>query len=179
MGGTLSATTLSFVLDGCTTKEKKAETAVGLFSSDEQTLISELAEAIIPQTDTPGAKDAKVPEFISMMMEECYPEDFQGHFKQGLDGLDQQCQQQFKKTFAKLDEEERNKILKSVEDAAFKPGSKSSDGKPHYYRTFKELTMLGFFSSEPGATKTLEYIAIPGHFDGCIDLKPDQKTWAT
>lgn len=179
MGGTISATTLTFVMNSCTTSTKKTETAVSLFSSDEQNLISELAEAIIPQTDTPGAKEAQVPEFISMMIEECYPDDFQQHFKQGLSSLDQQCQQQFKKSFAELDEEQKNKILTGVEQAAFKTESNSDDEKPHYYRTFKELTMLGFFTSEPGATKTLEYVPIPGHFDGCIDLKPGQKTWAT
>ena len=85
MGGTISATTLTFVMNSCNTSTKKTETVASLFSSDEQNLISELAESIIPQTDTPGAKEAKVPEFISMMMEECYPEEHQQHFKQGLE----------------------------------------------------------------------------------------------
>ncbi len=179
MGGTISATTLTFIMNSCSTPSKETETIGRLFSADEQTLIGELAETIIPKTDTPGAKEAQVPGFISMMIEECYPEDFQQHFKKGLNGLDKQCQGQFKKPFAELNEEQRGQILTDIEAAAFEPGNGSGDEKPHYYRTFKELTMLGFFTSETGASDTLEYLAIPGRYDGCIDLEPDQKTWAT
>lgn len=178
MGGAISATTMTFVVNSCNGPSKEAEMVEGLFSSDEQTLISELAESIIPKTETPGAKEAQVPEFISMMLEECYPADFQEHFKQGLNNLEQHCQQQFKNTFAQLDEDQKTQMLTAVESEAFGPDSKFADGKQHYYRTFKELTMLGFFSSEQGATQTLEYVAIPGQYDGCIDLEPNQKTWA-
>ncbi len=177
MGGTISATTLTFVMNSCNTPPK--ETVEGLFSSDEQSLISELAETIIPKTDTPGAKEAQVPEFISMMIEECYPEDFQQDFKNGLIGLNKQCQEQFKKPFAQLNEDQRSEILTAVEADAFDPDGKSADGIPHYYRTYKELAMLGFFTSETGASDSLEYLAIPGRYDGCVDMDPNQKTWAT
>jgi len=43
----------------------------------------------------------------------------------------------------------------------------------------KELTIWGYFSSEPGATKALRYIAVPGHYDGCIPYKKGDKAWAT
>ncbi|HAK76772.1 MAG TPA: twin-arginine translocation pathway signal, partial [Runella sp.] len=42
----------------------------------------------------------------------------------------------------------------------------------------KELTVTGYFTSEIGATKALEYLPIPGRFEGCVPLKPGQKAWA-
>ena len=49
--------------------------------------------------------------------------------------------------------------------------------KPFFQR-MKELTVTGYFTSEIGATKALEYLPIPGKFEGCIPLKPNQKAWA-
>jgi hypothetical protein len=42
----------------------------------------------------------------------------------------------------------------------------------------KELTLLGYFTSEVGATKALRYVPIPGRFDGCIPYKKGDKAWA-
>jgi hypothetical protein len=43
----------------------------------------------------------------------------------------------------------------------------------------KELTLLGYFTSEVGATKALAYEAVPGDYRGCVDLRPGQRAWAT
>ena len=43
----------------------------------------------------------------------------------------------------------------------------------------RELTVLGYFTSEVGATQALAYEAVPGGYRGCVDLKPGQKAWAT
>jgi hypothetical protein len=48
-----------------------------------------------------------------------------------------------------------------------------------YYRILKELTLLGYFTSELGATKALEYVKVPGKYMGIMPLKPAQKSWAT
>jgi hypothetical protein len=47
-----------------------------------------------------------------------------------------------------------------------------------FFKLVKELTLLGYFTSEPGATLALDYVPVPGRYDGCIDLKPGQKAWA-
>jgi hypothetical protein len=48
----------------------------------------------------------------------------------------------------------------------------------HYFRMMKELTLLGYFTSEVGATKALRYIETPGHYDGCMPYKKGDKAWA-
>jgi hypothetical protein len=56
---------------------------------------------------------------------------------------------------------------------------KKPEDPPHYFRMMKELTIWGYFTSEPGATKALRYIAVPGRYEGCIPYKKGDKAWAT
>ena len=57
-----------------------------------------------------------------------------------------------------------------------------STGRPHignYFGMMKQLTLLGYFTSEIGATKALRYIAVPGKYEGCVPYKKGDKAWAT
>jgi len=185
MGGALSAPTMLAFLEGC---KSANETSTGIsfpFSADRQALVSEVAEIIIPKTDTPGAKEAKVGEFIEKMLKECYAEKDQSSFNKGMEELE-------KKDFMKASPAEQTKILKEMETAARTESEKAGAEKKKYteagkeytdagvpfFRLVKELTLLGYFTSEAGATQALEYVAVPGRYDGCIDLKPGQKAWA-
>lgn len=185
MGGTLSAPTMLAFLEGCKPSAESSSAMTFPFSADRKALVSEVAEIIIPKTDTPGAKDAKVGEFIEKMLKECYEGKDQESFNKGLAELE-------KKDFLKAKPEEQTKILKEMEANAKDELSKAGEEKKKYteagkeytdagvpfFRLMKELTLLGYFTSEPGATQALEYVAVPGRYDGCIDLKPGQKNWA-
>ncbi|WP_353718156.1 gluconate 2-dehydrogenase subunit 3 family protein [Dyadobacter sp. 676] len=185
MGGTLSAPTMLAFLEGCKSSTESASAMTFPFSADRKALVSEVAEIIIPKTDTPGAKDAKVGEFIEMMLKDCYGAKDQESFNKGLAELE-------KKDFLKAKPEEQTKILKDMEASAKEEIAKAGEEKKKYteagkeytdagvpfFRLMKELTLLGYFTSEPGATQALEYVAVPGRYDGCIDLKPGQKNWA-
>ncbi|GGB77868.1 gluconate 2-dehydrogenase subunit 3 family protein [Dyadobacter sediminis] len=185
MGGALSAPTMLAFLEGC---KSANETSTGIsfpFSQDRQALVSEVAEIIIPKTDTPGAKDAKVGEFIEKMLKDCYAEKDQSSFNEGMKELE-------KRDFMKASPAEQTKILKEMETAARTESAKAGEEKKKYteagkeytdagvpfFQLVKELTLLGYFTSEAGATQALEYVAVPGRYDGCIDLKPGQKAWA-
>lgn len=184
MGGTLSAPTILAFLEGCTPATESSKIAFP-FSVDQKNLLSEIAEIIIPKTDTPGAKDAKVGEFVEMMIQDCYPEKDQKSFISGLVELE-------KNNFLKASPEEQVNILTAMEKAGNEMIKKSGDDKKKYteagkeytdagvpfFRLMKELTLLGYFTSEAGATQALEYVPVPGRYDGCIDLKPGQKAWA-
>lgn len=203
-GGALSASTFSVLFDSCSQPDKK-DSSKNLFSADQETLITEIADTIIPDTSTPGAKAAGVGPFIVMMVRECYPEDVQKAFVEGLQEVDKTSEAKFKKSFVSLGAEEKNQVLREIADNTIKTKkddkaqersdaeknnnypenkkkitSKSSvkNDKTYFFQLMRELTMLGYFTSEIGATKALEYVAIPGRYDGCVDLKPGQKTWA-
>ena len=184
MGSAVTAPTMIAFMDGCKTKD--AATGVDFaFDPDQLNLVSEVAEVIIPKTDTPGAKDAKVGEFVQKMLKDCYYDKDQKSFMAGLSKLED-------KNFMKVTPEERITLLTAAEQESMDELKRIGDertkaqaagtafdepGVP-FFRLMKELTLLGYFTSEPGATQALEYVAVPGRYDGCIDLKPGQKAWA-
>jgi hypothetical protein len=185
MGGTLSAPTLLAFLEGCKSTSESSSAIAFPFSPERKALVSEIAEIIIPKTDTPGAKEAKVGEFIELMIKDCYVGKDQESFNKGLEELE-------KKDFIKADAAKQTAMLKELEAATkteldkavvekkkyTEAGKEYTDAPTPFFRLFKELTLLGYFTSEAGATLALDYVPVPGRYDGCIDLKPEQKSWA-
>lgn len=202
MGGAVSAPTVFAMLEGCKPSQSSTMTeAFGLTSGD-QSLLAELTEVIIPKTTTPGAKDAGVAQFIETMLKDCYSPIQQNHFLEGLKtvaeesqklggdfmGLSAENKTAVMKTMSALAKEEAKanaqkqevKVVDS-ESGAVKENQKSSDiaeVPTPFFNLLKELTLFGYFTSEAGATKALDYVPIPGRYDACIDLKPDQKAYA-
>jgi glucoside 3-dehydrogenase (cytochrome c) hitch-hiker subunit len=177
VGGTLSAGTLAAILDGC--NNNTSQQVTDHFTDEHKKAIAAMAEMIIPRTDTPGAQDAGVPDFVVMMMNECYSGDQRTHFIAGLNAFNQQCRDKYNKAFGDCDADQQKEMLTQLEKTVFSQSQKTDDKNLHFYRTFKELTLLGYFTSEPGATKALVYVPIPGKYIGCMPLQPGQKSWAT
>lgn len=146
-------------------------------TDEELSVISAIAEAIIPRTDTPGAIDAGVPEFIVLMLEDCYTEKDRRAILDRTMIFDIECRQILGKRFAELDAEKQIIVLESAQTDARNHREQGKEGL-HYFQTLKELTLLGYFSSEQGATKALEYLPVPGKYEACIPLQPGQKAWA-
>ena len=195
MGGAISVTTMGALFESC---NHSPETAKTLFSADQQLLVTEIADLIIPTTDTPGAKAAGVGPFITQMIGECYPEKAQKIFLDGLEDVDKRAKAQFSKNFLALTPADQTAILKALAaetvklkadekkkaegdkpasiDKVNKVGKDKPD--PYFFALIRELTMLGYFTSEIGSNKALAYVPVPGRYDGCTDLKPGQKAWA-
>ena len=169
------------------------------FTADQDATVAELAETIIPTTSTPGAKAAKVNEIIDILMKDCYKADDQKRFLDGLTQTNKLSQDAYGKAFVQLDPTQRIEIVKKLEAddkqlksqmAPAKGATKVEnsqadlqmpDAKKRYtpfYTMLKDLTLTGYFTSEIGATQALEYVAVPGRYDGCVPLKPGQKAWA-
>ncbi|RQO67360.1 twin-arginine translocation pathway signal protein [Pedobacter sp. KBW06] len=206
MGAALSATTIGVFLESC--NSPSTSTAGSLFSADQEKLITEVADIIIPTTSTPGAKEAGVGPFIAMMVKDCYPSDAQKAFTKGLEDLEKQSKDTFKKSFLEISVAQRQELLNKVREATIaaskvekdalekqqenvtqKKSEKEAPGNamtpkdkpktaPQFFAIIRDLTLLGYFTSEIGATKALAYVEIPGRYDGCVDLKPGQKVWA-
>jgi gluconate 2-dehydrogenase gamma chain len=187
MGYAVSAPALAGILNGC-----KATPGVNFkpafFSEDQAALISAVAESVIPRTSTPGAIDAGVPQFIDRMLNEVYGKNDQESFMKGLEEFDKEAKKTTGDRFINLESEKQTAFVRKIHDAAFeKPvegistawwnaGGKSE--KPFVLKV-KELTLLGFFTSEAGATQVLQYNQVPGPYQGCVPLATVGKAWAT
>jgi hypothetical protein len=173
MGGTVLGA--EAFLSGCTTG------ATGLkFTKDDIAFLNEIGETILPATNTPGAKEAKVGEFMTVIVNDCYETKDQTAFMAGLKKLNEASNKASGKTFMQATTEQRHSLLVDLdkEATAFQKTKKPEETK-HYFTMLKELTLWGFFSSEVGATKALRYIAVPGKYEGTVPYKKGDKAWAT
>lgn len=175
LGGTVIGAEL--FLSGCKNEEKKSAEA-GAFSTDDVALLDEVAETIIPTTDSPGAKAAQVGTFMTVMVNDCYDENSQKAFHEGMKKLNDASDKKFKTSFMKASPQQRHELLVELdkEQREFQK-TKDKDAPSHYFRMMKELTLLGYFTSEVGATKALRYIPVPGRYEGCIPYKKGDKAF--
>lgn len=187
LGYAISGPALVGVLNGCKASPELAFTPT-FFNKDQALLISELAEVLIPKTDTPGAKEAGVPLFIDSMVNEVYPQSDKDRFTKGMEGFDKEAKEMYGNVFSECSPEDQVAFVKKQhEDIIAKSNNDSSAGwwrasgggeKP-FIIEMKELTLLGFFTSKPGATEVLQYNQVPGPFKGCVPLTEVGKAWAT
>lgn len=180
MGGAVSAPAIMGILKGCAAKPTIDWTPVFL-SAEQGALISQVSEIIIPKTDTPGAKDVGVPGFIDQIIKECYKKEDQDKFLEELKAFDDEAKKEYGDPFIELDAEQQAAYVKKVHDAAVNSEDVGTPPKRPFILTVKELAMLGYFTSEPGATQVLQYSPVPGAYKGCIPVSEagNGKTWAT
>lgn len=165
-----------FLLSGC--KNKNAGKGL-LFSADEIAFLDEVAETIIPRTNTPGAKDAEVGKFMDLIVHDCYEEKNQKIFKEGINQLNDVCNKQFNTSFMQCTKEQREKVLIEIDKVAKEyQQKKKKEDPPYYYTMIKQLTLFGYFTSKPGATQALRYTAVPGRWNGCVPYTKGEKAWA-
>jgi len=196
MGGTVIGANL--FLEGCTRSASKDVEA--LFTKESTDFLGDLAEAILPKTSTPGAKEAGVGAFIPVMIRDCYTEAHQKAFLDGINSVDDRAKKEFSKKFQELSKEEQTKFVNTLDKEAVEYNKKQAEetkdkrekdalkqnemyrvpesDTPHWFTMFKQLTLTGFFSSELGSTKALRYVKIPGKFDGNYPYKKGEHAWA-
>lgn len=177
LGGTVIGA--EFFLSGCKASDDKITTTLDFKPSD-IAYLDEIAETIIPTTDSPGAKAAGVGTFMTVMVKDCYDEKNQQIFLEGMTKLDAASRKMHDKSFMSATPEQRKALLISLDtEQKDYNKDKKKDDPAHYFTQLKQLTLLGYFTSEIGATKALRYQAIPGRYDGCMPYKKGDKAWAT
>ena len=181
MGGAVSAPAILGILKGC--KAKPTLDWKPSFLSEEQgLLVSQLSDIIIPKTDTPGAKEVGVPGFIDQMLKEVYSKEDQDKFLAALKEFSDEAAKTAGGSFVELDPAKQVEFVTAQHDAAVKAQLETKPAPPRpFILMMKELTMLGYFTSKPGATEVLQYEAVPGAYKGCLPLNEagNGKTWAT
>jgi hypothetical protein len=197
MGGTILGA--QAFLSSCNSSEGGAKGK--LLSADEIALMDEIGETIIPTTaSSPGAKAVAIGSFADMMAKDCYTEEDQKTFKKGFATLEEKAKKDLGTSFLKATPAQRKQLLNALdqeqrdyykrleqqkqtgENGADKAPNatiaKQERPEPHYFRQMKEITLLGYFTSEPGCTKALRYVETPGRFDGAMPYKKGDRAWA-
>ncbi len=184
----LGGTTLigqAAMLAGCDKEQADApaagnKTAPGeLFTAADIEYLSEIADTILPETGTPGAKAAGVGPFIALMVRDTYYPKDQEIFRAGLDTLNEECEREAGAPFMAASPVERLALLERLDrEAQEYTWNQAEDDAPHYFRMLKELTLLGYFTSEIGYTQAMRYAETPGRYDPCVPYKEGETLWA-
>lgn len=182
MGGTVIGA--QAFLSSCqnSTEDQKAleEQRDKAFSRSDIALLDEIGETIIPATDVPGAKAVGIGDFMTMMVVDVYEEKNQEAFREGLDKIRGNFEDRYGHSFMDGTATERHEFLSELNKELEVAGQekKAEDEPEHYFRIMKELTLLGYFSSEIGSTQALRYVETPGRYDGCMPYQKGDKAWA-
>jgi len=172
LGGAISAPAALAILQGCSAKEQAAGTptpALKFLNAEQYAHIADIAEIIIPKTDTSGAKDAGVPGFIDLVLSDVYPPDAQSRFNAGYAQFHGSANAEG--PFLSQDLATRTAFVKKSLDEAL---AGEHDSKP-FMLVVRELTLLGFFTSKVGITENMQYEAVPTAFHGCVPLSQMKK----
>jgi hypothetical protein len=172
MGGAISATTMGVLFESFTVYDPEKNTYS--FSATDEEVLGEFAEIILPTTTkSPGAKAAGVGVLIPLIIKDCYPSNLQGVFKKGFEEMLTLSKTKFNKEFMNLNSDEKNILMNGLKQQTI-----DNNNEPSFFMIARDLTILGYFSSEIGCTVAREYLPIPGKYDGNVEYKPGQKAWA-
>ena len=148
------------------------------FSAGDIALLDEIGETIIPATDTPGAKASKIGAFMAMMVTDCYDDAQHAAFKAGLPAINAASQAKFGRDFLAASPAQRTELLNALDaEQRQHPGTKAKNTPAHYFRMMKQMTVLGYFTSEIGATQALRFVEVPGRFDGAAPYQKGDRNW--
>jgi gluconate 2-dehydrogenase gamma chain len=211
LGGTVSAPTILGVLAGCRAEQTKTFTPRSL-TPDQRGTVEAIADIIIPETDTPGARAAGVDQFVDAMLTDYYPAKERDRFLAGLARVDARAQRQHSLPFARLSKEQQTAIVLDLDKTAFteppakavagapKPEVRKTDvpvgpgtgadpreastpepdpddiGRESFFRRMKELTVVGYYTSEIGQNRELRINPWGQYRD--IEYKPGTPAWA-
>jgi hypothetical protein len=146
-------------------------------------LIAELVDVIIPATDTPGAKEANVHDFIINFMESCSSNKEFNTFYNGLNDIQSTCLSDYNTVFQKCTNQQKIEVLKNLDtnqdSNSFLTKIDTKIRGRSFFNILKTLTIEGYCSSELGATELLSYVPVPANYAAITIITPNQKAWAT
>ena len=100
------------LLPSCVQQDKKASIPLDhlKLSADQEALLAEIADTIIPKTDTPGAKELGVHQFVLTMVDDCYEKDDQDNFMKGLNEINDLSKKEYDNSFIKCTPQQRQQL---------------------------------------------------------------------
>jgi len=162
-------------------KELPATPALKTLNLHQDATVTTIAELIIPQTETPGAKAVRVNEFIDLILTEWYDDESRAKFLVGLANVDTQSHDLFGKDFVDCAAAQQKQLVTALDEELTE--LRQSDtypshrrrrelvGDKSFFHGIKQLTLVGYFTSEEGAKQALHYEVIPSKHIQCAPLE--------
>ena len=173
MGGILSASAMATIFDSCVAPVEGEVWTPDFFSVDQGKIVTKIADILIPSTDTEGAVEVLVPQFVDRVAKLRLTQEEKEQVQAGFTAFTEACKAANGKAFMDCSDAEQLTFLQAQEKAALAPN------EPTLFGGLKDMIYRGYFSSEVGATEVLKYESVPGNYDGCIPLSDVNGSWAT
>lgn len=188
-GGAVSLSLISACEAGVSVPENANGLALKALNQTQLKLVADIADTIIPDTDTPGAKAVNVHYLVDELAANWMMEAEKEGFLADLTALDTRIKSEHGKSFSDLDLEGRGAVLDQLGAEMLAAGggtvglgditnSDDETGRKHVYRELRELIIYGYYTSEVGASEELAYDPIPGDYRGCVPLADVEKAWS-
>ena len=129
-----------------------------VFSPDQFALLEQVADTMIPASDTPGVAD-----FLREMLTRWGSRESHAQVLAVLDSIEKQAWSRYGAAFLALPGERRLEVMRNVDADAM---ARQDPG----YGKFKWLLLVGYYQSEIGATHELRYELVPGAWRACLPL---------
>ncbi len=183
LGGTVSSPVVAAALS-----ERRPVKTIGAWqprtlTEEQDRLVTAIAELILPATETPGATAARVNEFVDLLLSDWLDAEERDRFLAGLADLEDRCRSRFERPFLELSAAEQLELLAPLDaeaaalrQAAARAG-REVDELP-FFGMMKEMTLVGYYTSEIGMRQELKYLENPGSYSGCVPLDEIGRAWA-
>ena len=171
VGGTVAATQLGSLVSDVSAMD--SDYSPQFLGPNQFSMVEQIVDLIIPETDTPGAKTAGVHRFIDMMLAEWASPQTKANYVEGLQAIDARSQMADGKSFVESSPEIQLKILKALDAEAF-----AENGSNTFFRELKKFVLFGYYSSEEGASVELRYDRLPGAYRGCVPMEDIGRSWS-
>ncbi len=190
-GLVVSAGALTTLFSSCETEAAVAapDWTPTFLSNTDSHLLDELSDILLPKTDTPGAKEAKVVRYMDQILTNIYKKEEQEAFKLGLTGFKNRLSKDgtstekanrdqltsfLTKNMSNLSDEEYTKIGKMLQGEVPDPKAEGAADQDYYFYNFmyalRDLSIAGYFGSELIGENHLAYLPVPGPYEGCVPL---------
>lgn len=153
------------IINGCV-PEKTVDWKPRFFTKDQAVLIADISDIILPRTDTPGALDVGVDAFVDFIVDDCYSNQAQQSFIQGMIDLNKKSISVGGDEFISIAFKKKTELLTALDTKA---------DNQSFYPKLKRLILLGYFTSKEIMTNYLDYVPVPTRLEGCTPLKTGQK----
>ncbi|MDB4883075.1 MAG: hypothetical protein JWL95_1841 [Gemmatimonadetes bacterium] len=131
---------------------------------EQNELVATLAELIIPATTTPGARAARVDAFVDGLLSDIFTRAERERFLAGLADVDARARAAHGVTFVQATPAQQTALLTAMDLES----RKKVEGARPFFPWMKELTLVGYYTSEIGASQELKYVHVAGRYDGDV-----------